>query len=95
MSFCKHCGKEARKGDVYCRKCGTKIPKKPLLDEEAKSMIVELTSLVYDASESIKKELLGQISDIEKGFKTGWLNRKEFDAEAEEIRGRLLNFIKK
>jgi uncharacterized membrane protein YvbJ len=95
MSFCKHCGDEAQKGDVYCRKCGTKIPKKPVLDDGAKQTIAKLTSLVDDAVESIKKELLWQITDIEKGVKTGLLNKEEFKAEADEIRGRLLNFIKK
>ena len=92
--FCSHCGKEVEDKDVFCRKCGGKIKRMEQAVDGTEGVIVELKGLVESATERMKKELYSQVQEIESGLKSGRFTRKEFEAEAEEIKNRLLRFVK-
>jgi hypothetical protein len=68
---------------------------KPDLVEIYKETIGNLKTLVDHATENIKKELLSQIKLIESGLKAGELSKEQFESEANEIKSRLLKFIKR
>ena len=96
MAFCKQCGTEAKKGDLFCRSCGTKIVKKetkPLKKDKESDILSELKSLVDTVAKEMKKELLSQVAEIEKGLVSGDLTKEEFNSEAKEMKGRFLEFI--
>jgi uncharacterized membrane protein YvbJ len=93
MVFCKHCGREAEKADMFCRKCGTKIAKTKAKPDEYTAILDELTMLVEDVTKNIRTELLGQVSEIEVGIKKKGWTKDHFYAEVEEIRSRLKNFV--
>jgi hypothetical protein len=99
MAYCTRCGKKSEKGDTFCRKCGDRLEEEPLAEPLAEDGIKEnisnLEGLVDEAAEGIKRELLGQISQIETEVKSGKMKNEEFHAEAEEIKQRLLKFIQK
>ncbi|RMF90811.1 MAG: hypothetical protein D6733_02815 [Methanobacteriota archaeon] len=92
MVFCTHCGKKPREGDLYCRGCGTRLQAVSPEQAEVERAIRELKGLVERVAEEIKKELLHQVAEVEKGFRDGVFTKEEFDSEVEEIRGRLLSF---
>ncbi len=100
--FCTLCGSLAEKGDIFCRKCGGKIARDPEGKTkeqtevgEIKKTLSELSGLIEKATEHMKKELIEQVKEIEKGLGSGKLTKTQFDAEVEEIRNRLNRFINK
>ncbi|MFQ5801036.1 MAG: zinc-ribbon domain-containing protein [Candidatus Hydrothermarchaeales archaeon] len=92
MLFCTHCGHEAEKGDVFCRRCGTKLRDVSSGKDEIERTVKDLRVLVDKVAEQIKIELLEQVSEIESGIRTGSFTKKEFEAEVQEIKGRLSRF---
>lgn len=92
MLFCSHCGHEAEKGDVFCRRCGTKLRAVSSAKDEIDRAVTDLRALVDKVAGQIKIELLEQVSEIESGVRTGKLTKEEFEAEVEEIKGRLSSF---
>jgi hypothetical protein len=95
MAFCSQCGKDSEKDDAFCRTCGSKLSKASVAEGDILVASTELRALVDRAAESIKKELLGQISQIEDDFFSGKIDKKFFESEAAEIKGRLTGFIRK
>jgi hypothetical protein len=95
MRTCNECGKKPEKKDVFCRKCGAKLDEKKAVETLVGSTLVDLRNLVDEAAREIKKELIGQVNEIEEGVKTGRLTLEEFDSKADELKARLINFIKK
>jgi hypothetical protein len=94
MVFCTYCGKEPGKEDVFCTRCGNKLKDVDVQPQDIKleRTLKDLRALVDTVADEIKKQLLGQISEIESGFRTGTFTQEEFDKEAEEIKERLLRF---
>ncbi len=92
MVFCTGCGKESETEDAFCRGCGARLRELPKNKSPIEETLKELRDFVDTVASEIKKQLLGQIDEIDKGFASGKMSEDEFMAEAEEIRNRLRNF---
>jgi hypothetical protein len=78
VAECEKCGTKYKRGDLFCSKCGAKIPEKTpkLIKKKAKTTPPKKQKT--ELSEDVKRKLKGELEISIKAFKRGDITLEEF-----------------
>ncbi|RMF89535.1 MAG: hypothetical protein D6733_06125 [Methanobacteriota archaeon] len=84
MGVCEKCGEKYRKGDLFCGKCGARIPASEPA-EKAKRPGPPKKEGTIELSEEVKRKVKAELEQALKAFKRGEISLEEFQSIKKDL----------